>query len=247
MAAQGLFAAPLRPVLSRCVLRALWGGCVAASAHTVEGHKGPCDTLPRAIQSAVPIAWRVTKGPVAHCHVPVPWGLPHPSKPAPQRHSAKGALAVPAKEAPWTPQQSSQQHTGRKQRAVLAPIPAPTALPKWVQHRASCAAPPLCLWTWQHFHMGQGQLPHSGGRRASRLLHLGPPGVSLRASFPERSHVHQTGRCRPRGPLGCSAGGWETAKQWPARGCLNQAWLTEHLSPVRGSLLGSVGIFGLKG
>ena len=154
MAAQGLLAAPLCPVLSRRVLRALWGGRVAASAHIMEGHKGPCDTLPRAIQSAVPIAWRVTKGPVAHCHVPVPWGLPHPSKPAPQRHSAKGALAVPAKEAPWTPQQSSQQHTGRKQRAVLAPIPAPTALPKWVQHRASCAAPPLSvsgrgsIFTW---------------------------------------------------------------------------------------------------
>ena len=118
VAAQGLFAAPLRPVLSRCVLRALWGGRVAASAHIMEGHKGPCDTLPRAIQSAVPIARRVTKGPVAHCHVPVPWGLPHPSKPAPQRHSAEGAPEVPAKEAPRTPQESSQPHTGRKQRVV---------------------------------------------------------------------------------------------------------------------------------
>ena len=107
VAAQGLLAAPLCPVLSRRVLRALWGGRVAASAHIVEGHKGPCDTLPRAIQSAVPIARRVTKGPVAHCQVPVP-----------------------------------------------APIPAPTALPKWVQHRASCAAPPLSvsgrgsIFTW---------------------------------------------------------------------------------------------------
>ena len=47
-----------------------------------------------------------------------PQGLPQPGKPAPQQHSAEGAPEVPAKEAPRSPQQSSQPHTGRKQRVV---------------------------------------------------------------------------------------------------------------------------------
>ena len=47
-----------------------------------------------------------------------PQGLPQPGKPALQQHSAEGAPEVPAKEAPRSPQQSSQPHTGRKQRVV---------------------------------------------------------------------------------------------------------------------------------
>ena len=48
-AVQGLLTAPLCPVLSRCVLRALWCGRVTASTCVSTCHKGPWATLPRSI------------------------------------------------------------------------------------------------------------------------------------------------------------------------------------------------------
>lgn len=87
------------------------------------------------------------------------------------------------------------------------------------------AAPSLCLWTSQYFYMvaswGRGSFLAPGANV--------PPGcctwvlcVSC-SGLPSLSSPTCTKRVAAdhRGSLGCSAGGWEVAKQWPGCGCLN--------------------------